>query len=217
LKTLLPALSVLVVCAACNALRSQSEEYRWFESGWYVGGTGGTAITDASASDLDKRLASQGFTTSSTLDDQGSAWKAFLGYRFERFLGFELGFVNLGTVTSRVDTMLVDPDVLVNALADTQPFLGKGPSVAGLVYLLDTRRVHAGIRGGGWYWQADVEARTTSGDRVKIDEESFDPFFGVFTLLDVNDRSQLRFEYERYYLDGDGADFLSVGMQIRFD
>jgi hypothetical protein len=215
-KPLALACAALLSLAACRAPIAQSgEEYRWFESGWYVGGTGGTAITDSSASDLDERLADEGFTTNSTLDDTDSAWKAYLGYRSEGLFGFEVGYVNLGEVTSKVDTLSVDPDVLLDALADTQPFLGSGPSLAGLLYLLDTKRVDGGLRGGAWYWEADVEAETNTGEKVSIDEEGLDPFVGVFLLLDINDRAQLRAEYELYILDDDDADFLSIGLQIR--
>lgn len=216
-KSIVPACALALSLGSCFATprASQSEELRWFESGWYVGGTGGTAITDASARDLDARLASQGFTTSSTLDDQDSAWKGYLGYRFDVPFGFELGYVNLGQVTSTVDTMTVDPDVLLDALADTQPFLGRGWSAAALLYILDTKYVDGGIRGGAWRWEADVEAETSQGDKVSVDESGVDPFYGIFLLLDINDRAQLRAEYERYFLDGDDADFLSVGLQIR--
>lgn len=214
-----PILALALLALGCHApIVQENEEYRWFESGWYVGGTGGVAITDASGADLDERLAEEGFpSTSSTLDDHDSAWKAYLGYRFERRFGFEVGYANLGQVSSRVDTAAIDPDVLLDALADTQPFLGRGPTAAGLVYLLDTKLVDVGVRGGAWLWEADVEARTSNGDKVSIDEDGIDPFYGVFLLLEINDRAALRAEYERYELEGDGADFLSVGLQIRVD
>lgn len=209
------ALALLGGCYATPTAAVQSEELRWFESGWYVGGTGGSAKVDTDARDLDAALAGQGFTTSSTLDEHDSAWKAFLGYRFDVPFGFELGYVNLGQVSSTVDTLSVDPDVLLDALAATQPYLGEGPSAAALFYLLDTKYVDGGLRGGVWYWKADVEAETNAGDKVSLDEEGFDPFYGIFLLLDINDRAQLRAEYERYVLDDDDADFLSIGLQIR--
>ena len=215
MKSFFALLPFAFLVVACSGPARQSEELRWFESGWYVGATGGSAITDASAGDLDRRLMNQGFTTMSELDDEDSGWKGYLGYRFDRPFGVEFGYTNLGQISSQVDTLMVDPDVLLNALADTQPFLGKGPFVAGLLYLLDTKHFDAGLRGGVWYWEADVEAETNIGDRVELEEEGFDPFFGIFGLLDINERAQIRFEFERYVLDDDDADFLSIGLQIR--
>ena len=215
MKPFVLAGALLFASSACSSSPAQSEEYRWFQSGWYVGGTGGVAIVDASSSDLDEHLADQGFTTSSTLDDDDSGWKGYVGYRFERLFGLEAGYVDLGEVSSEVDTQAVDPDVLLEALADTQPFLGSGPSLAGLFYVLDTKVVDGGLRAGAWYWEADVEAKTNTGEKVSIDEEGFDPFGGVFLLLEINDRAQIRAEYELYVLDDDDADFLSIGLQIR--
>ena len=200
---------------ACSAPIVQNEELSWFESGWYVGATGGTAIADASASDLDRRLSNQGFTTNSEIEDDDSAWKGFVGYRFEERFGFEVGYTNLGEISSEVDTMNVDPNVLLDALADTQPFLGRGPTISGIWYALDTKRIDGGLRAGVWYWEADLEAETNSGQNVSFEDDGFDAFYGIFGLFEFNERAHLRFEWERYILDDDDADFLSVGLQIR--
>lgn len=205
----------LASCAATPAPEPQ-EGFRWFERGLYAGGTLGPAIADASAADLDAALATQGFTTSSTVDDQDLGWKVFAGYRFELPLAVEVAYTELGTLDTRVSAAApVDVDALLGALTDTQPYLGNGVALALVFYPVRTDRFAAGVKGGLWFWEADVEATATTGERASVRENDVDPLFGVHALLDLTDRVALRAEYERYYLNGDGVDFLSAGLQFR--
>ena len=64
--------------------------------------------------------------------------------------------------------------------------------------------------------EAEVEARAATGEKATRDRDGVDPLLGAHVLLNVTDRFQLRAEYERYFVDGDGIDVLSAGLQVRF-
>jgi len=204
-----------ITAAGLLAAAPSLQDYRWFERGWYVGGAVGTARADVSESQLDGELAAQGFMTTSQIDDEDTAWKAWGGYRFEGPLALEASYVSLGRLRSEVDTTVVDLDTFLDALADTQPFLGEGVGLAGVLYPLDVDRFALGLRAGAWYWQADVEARASTGERSSVDKDGVDPFFGLHGLFDLTETVQLRAEVERYFVDGEGVDLLSFGIQFR--
>lgn len=78
--------------------------------GWYAGVNAGQSKAHFSGGDLDSIFASQGATSSSTVDDTDTGWKLYGGYRFNPNLALEGGYVDLGkfgfnsTISSPVGT-----------------------------------------------------------------------------------------------------------------
>ena len=202
-------------CASAPGGPGRTQEVEWFRSGPYVGASIGISNSDASASDLDADLAALGHTSSSTLDDTNEGWKLYAGYRLEQPFSIELGYVELGEITSTISTTSTDIEDFNADVAEVHPFLGKGVYLAGQFSPLDRGPVEVGLRAGAWAWDADVESKSAPAGDLDIDQDGVDPLIGLVVLFELTRYLELRIEYEKYYQDDQDADFLSAGVQVR--
>lgn len=208
-----PALALVVVVCACT-VRAPQTQVQWFKSGVYVGVMAGVADLGVSSAELEEDLADLGHLSNVDLDDSDLAYTFYAGYRFEQPFAIEVGYVNLGEIEASITT----PSPLgpfVNDLDNVVPFLGEGYYIDARWYAIDTDRVHVGVGGGVWLWEAEVEAAGALGGFDLIDEDGIDPVLGINVLIDLTDRIQLRAEYDRYFFDDESADVLMVGLQFR--
>jgi OOP family OmpA-OmpF porin len=82
---------VALLLAAGSSLAAQ-------DPGWYLGAGFGWSKADINADRLTHGLPALGYGgTSFTLSDKDTAYKAFLGYSFNRYLALEAGYFNLGS------------------------------------------------------------------------------------------------------------------------
>ena len=202
-------------CASARARPGRNQEVEWFRSGPYIGASVGVSNSAASASDLDADLAALGHTSSSTLDDTNEGWKFYTGYRFERPFSIEVGYVQLGEITSTITTTSTDLEDFNADVAAVHPFLGSGIFLAGQFSPLDRGPVEVGLRAGVWSWDADVESKSAQSGDIDVDADNVDPLLGLVVLIELSKWLELRLEYEQYYLDDSDAGFLSGGLQIR--
>ncbi len=208
-----PALALVVVVCACT-VRAPQTQVQWFKSGVYVGAMAGVADLGVSSADLEEDLAGLGHMSDVDLDDSDLAYTFYAGYRFEEPFSIEAGYVNLGEVDGSILTPS-PPGPFLDDLENVYPFLGEGYYVNARWYPIDTDRVHVGVGGGVWMWEAEVEATGALGSFDFIDEDGIDPVIGVSVLIDLNPSIQLRAEYDRYFFDDEEADVLLVGLQFR--
>lgn len=61
------------------------------DAGWFIGGTGG--VVDA------KQGCPAGAFVGFSCDDSSTGWRAFGGYRFSPYFGYEIGYADLGKIT----------------------------------------------------------------------------------------------------------------------
>ncbi len=201
-------------CAA-SAGRTTRQELEWFRAGPFLGASVGLSNADASARELDEDLAARGHTTTSSLDDTDQGWKAFAGYRFEQPFSLELGYVELGEITSTIQVTTGDVDAFLADVADVHPALGDGIYLAGQFSPLERGPVELGLRGGLWVWRTEVESQAAGVGTIDVEEDGIDPLLGVVFLLELSRFLELRLEYELFVLEDVEADFLSAGLQAR--
>ncbi len=207
-------------------------------SGLYFGLTGGMASTDfGSKRDFDEGFAiplaegllAAGFDDvdiESSLDDSDIGWGLEIGYRFNRYIAAEFGYVDLGemayeailTVSEAGATFPVEVSV---RLQSTGPFA----AVVGMLPVSERFDVHAKA---GLY-VADTRVRTRARD-IAFDENIFheeidageqEVFAGIGGTWNINDSYSLRFEYQRFLDVGDDesgeedVDLLAVSLLFR--
>ncbi len=195
---------------------SAQEDSGSFQSGWYVGASGGFSNADASGSDVSADLAGLGYPDITTdLDDTDVGWKAYGGYRFEAPFAIEFGYADLGTIESDISGMVSDLTAFLNDVSAIHPFNGEGVTAAACWFPVRTENFQGMIKGGAWAWEADVDVQA-AGASVDVDEDGVDGFFGIGLLWDLGNDLSLRAEYEQYYLDSEDVRFLSAGLQYRF-
>lgn len=138
-------------------------------------------------------------------DSDDTAYKFFGGYRLNKFLAFELDYINLGEPSgAAVPGFNVDASVdgFAPYVVATFPF-GKYFEVYG--------------RLGYYFYDATVGTQDELDNRVTFDEESEDLVYGGGIGVNVGEKLNLRFEYERFDLQGlDDADSLWLTAAWRF-
>lgn len=167
-------------------------------AGWYLGG--GIGEFNAQIDDLDDvDDAIDGW------DESDNTYKFFAGYRVNPFLSFELAYVNLGEPSGAVV-----PGFNVDSAVD-----GFAPYVIGTIPLGKWFEVYGRL--GYYFYDATVGVEDGLGGRVEFDEESEDLVYGAGVGLNLAERLNIRFEYEKFDLQGlDDADSLWLTAAWRF-
>ena len=186
--------------------------------GVYIGGTCGYIDGGESAGDFEdeiNRRSPAGRDVSLSLDDTDVGYKGFVGYRFANPFAVELAWTGL----EGPDTSVFAPTVDANLLGDIgrlHPLAGRGPSLSVLAHPWECGRLSTFAKLGYWYWEADVDVDLGGGNRVRRRPTGFDFVLGAGLQYRLFDRLNLRVEYERYFLDDDGVDMVSAGLQFTF-
>ncbi len=167
-------------------------------AGWYLGG--GLGKFNAQIDDVDEvDDAVEGW------DESDDTYKFFAGYRLNPFLSFELAYVNLGEPSGAVV-----PGRNVDAAVD-----GFAPYVIGTIPLGKWFEVYGRL--GYYFYDATLGVENELGDRVQFDEESEDLVYGAGVGLNIGEKLNVRFEYEKFDFEGlDDADALWLTAAWRF-
>ena len=183
-------------------------------SGWYAGIGGGLAYTGAGDNVAEDALTAIGFNNAS-LDIDSSAWagKLFVGYRFERPLSLEAGWVDLGQLDGDFKIPPPPPGVGGAFRRDASGFF------ASAAWHFEERELWSfSGKVGGFLWESDTTVSSPGlppGQRHSSDS-GFNPFFGLTAMRTLSERVGARIEYDRFYLDSDPTDLLSLGLFIKF-
>ena len=138
-------------------------------------------------------------------DESDDTYKLFAGYRVNPFLSFELDYINLGEPSGAVV-----PGFNVDSAVD-----GFAPYVIGTIPLGKWFEVYGRL--GYYFYDATVGVENELGDRVEFDEESEDLVYGAGIGANIGERLNIRFEYEKFDLEGlDDADSLWLTAAWRF-
>jgi len=151
-----------------------AEEYE----GWYVGLSGGLASVDLNIKDFDAvavhdqaallqnindalgTALDSGTSFNSTLDDSDTSWGVQVGYRFNKYVAAELGYVNFGKAIYKaqtvVDTGVVDPQ----SLDIRTRFTSTGPTIS-IVGMYPVGHFDLHVRGGIFFSDTRIVERRT--------------------------------------------------------
>jgi OmpA-OmpF porin, OOP family len=185
-------------------------------AGLYFGLTGGTTSVDMGGSrqDFDENFGFPIATTlelsgvdvigfQSSLDDSDIGWGLQVGYRFNRYIAAEVGYVNLGDALYEA-IMTVDDGLEIFPVEASVRFKSSGPTAAVLGILPIGERFDAHLKGGIYVADTRLRSRLRDvefdenvvHDETKASETEF--FFGVGGAWNINDTYSLRVEYQRY-------------------
>ena len=185
---------------------------------WYVGGSGGLAQGNYSASDLTNDLSARGHTiTNVSVDDDDTGWKIFGGYQFNNFFALEGAYVDLGEITTEFQSTTSDLTDLLNDTADVHQFLADGWVLSAVGMVQPTPNWDLMAKVGLFAWESDVDIKeVASSQKVSLSDSGTDLMYGVGARFKPWPHWGGRAEWERYDIDGDWADFFSVGVEYRF-
>lgn len=161
------------------------------DTGAYAGGSIGLTTVDICG-----ELAAVGATT---CDDEDTGFKLFGGYKFNRNLAVEGGFVDFGEISASnaTSSVTVSSDALFAAAVGILP-VSSNFSVFGKL--------------GFFMWDL-----TGTGTGIgTVSDDGTDILIGLGLGFDITERLTIRAEWEDYDGGGDGVTFLSAGLQYNF-
>ncbi|QEM81987.1 porin family protein [Halomonas binhaiensis] len=154
------------------------------ESGPYIGAGVGFSSQQNDDDDIDEFI--DAGTSDFDVDDEDNVWKVYGGYNFNRYLGVEAFYTDLGTVK-------IKEHGRANANLDSTAY---GANVVGKLPITDWFSPYAKV--GAAHWETDVHGNL--GNDRTVNKDGTGMVYGVgaeFQLAPVI----LRTEYERYDLD----------------
>lgn len=188
---------------------------------WYLGASIGDIDLDYDAGDLQQDLANLGWTIGdASTDSSSTAWKAYGGLALNEFVGFEIGYADLGKVITQYNTTISpnDVDEILNDTYSVHPYQGDG--WFGAVVLRwpvnpDVITLHA--RAGAFFWNSDIDVRVISGGTGSVtgDDSGTDMMYGFGGEWRINPAWSLVVEWERYEMN-EWLDVPSIGVKFSF-
>lgn len=157
----------------------------------YFGASLGRATLEAS---------NQGFRFD--VDDTG--YKAFVGYRFLKFLAVEGAYTDLGTFEDSVSGAAIDAE------ADVASVFAVGVVPVG-------RRINVFAKAGISRWDSSILVTPDFGTQNASDDDGFDTSLGLGLTVKITERIAIRGEWETYDFDNaEDVKFGSVGIHFDF-
>lgn len=188
------------------------------ESGWYGGLGYGRSSGDIETGRINGDLQAAGFgSTFLQTDDRDDAWKILGGYSFNRYIGLELSYFELGKYS--FDTILEPADSLRGTarIKDGAAFdvVGTLPLHNRISAFARVGINHARI-GQDVYYSIDPALPYTNRSDSGTNEK-----YGVGLQYAMNDNVSLRAEWERYRIDNsqfidNRVDTVTMGLIFRF-
>jgi uncharacterized repeat protein (TIGR01451 family) len=184
---------------------------------YYGGASIGLIHNNSGASDMDNRLAAQGYTTHTTLTGQTRLdGSIHFGYRWEH-IATELTYAYLGRMDTRVEGLTPVDQPYLHAISLAHPRSGEGPQANVLGYWPLKKDWELFGRVGLFYWR---NTQTAEGFSRYADnkDRTFDLFYGVGLQFPTIRRRWLpRAEFQLYKLDGETLTSINATISYRFD
>lgn len=148
-------------------------------------------------------------------DDKDSAWKAYAGYEFNRYIAAEVGYASLGEQQETASgTISLSPE---SVRRQRDVWAITGALVGNLVI---TKSFGVTARLGLAYWNEKLST-SASGLAGSQTTDGFSPTYGIGLVIGLNRNTCIRLERERFSDVGDKAhagdvDLVSVGIAHRY-
>lgn len=195
------------------ATAKEQKEFGWLSRntrGWYIGAGAGVSRVHSSGSDLDRKLADRGHSTTSDVDQTNFGWKVLGGNRFHENLALEVGYVGLGQVDVTINAPVANTAKLTQDTSEVAPLSIQG----GLMEVVGVWPIRPQLsllgKVGGIVW----EGKANIG-QVAHKKHGTDWILGMGAQYRMNQRFSTRVEWERFLIK-DKVDLLSAGVEAHF-
>ncbi|WP_372971475.1 InlB B-repeat-containing protein [Marinobacter sp.] len=178
---------------------------------WSLGAQLGQASTDISSADINDRLNKAGVTgQASVTDNDRLAGRIFIGYQWNRYLGFEGGLVDLGEITMRLSG--TDPGLSAADLDDVRPGTGRGLEFSAVGRYPLTEELDVTGRLGMLRWRTSLNFEGGGSDL----NMGNDAVFGLGLEYRLHESWSARVSIDRYRVEHDDTDLAAVGISYHF-
>jgi len=215
-----PVLAGKTQCLSKDDARRLSQEHeKCVAKHFFVSASWGTASGDFKESDVQQEAANLGFDVFDiNIDDTRGAWKAVIGTNLTENSFIQAGYTDLGDVSAAFSTTTNEPARFFSDTSEIRPTSVDGftLSVAYQFLRKEDWFLHAHI--GLFFWQGDYNSLDVFENEVlpKVADDGTDLFYGVGANYRVQNNWAVTIEYERYDIDDNPTDLLSLGINYLF-
>ncbi len=192
--------------------RAQAEEPRF-----YTGATFGQAKGEQKSGDVAAGLAARGFsgTDVSIGDLDRDGYRVFAGYRLTQNWVVEVGYADLGEVTSSASASVPagQAAAYANALAASLPIAPSGYEASVAYRYPFTTSLAASARVGVWKWESEQRA-VFGNQRVTLEPDGTDVLFGIGADWSFATHWSLGLEASRYATRDEDVDLLAANVKF---
>ncbi|MDZ4260996.1 MAG: fibronectin type III domain-containing protein, partial [Pseudomonadota bacterium] len=166
--------------------------------------------------DFERDLTALGLTASVTQTDLSrSGWSPYIGYQMDELLAIELGYVDLGRVTTTISGVTSDLNGYLNAASGVYPTTASGWTFNFVMRKKLYEHLNGLIKFGALIWQADYTLTTATASR-KFSDDGMDINFGIGVEMNITPQLPLRLGWNRYRFTDINVDAMELGMAYRF-
>lgn len=191
------------------AAMSPQEILQKYHIGPYAGVSGGLSSVDTGIENT---------TGSASVDEEDIGFKVFGGYQFTHYLAAEAHYARLGTATlsgntgDTFDYKGATYQFTADAKVDVE---GSSIGVAGVAGIPVTTYLYPYLKGGVHRWSQETSAASSAGN-ANFEDSGVGAFYGLGARLRLTGGFSVRAEFERFKMDEDAVDFISLGGQLKF-
>lgn len=206
----------------CNFLISFSVALLFFvghvqASNWTLGGSLGYAVGDAGTSAINRQLSDLGLNATATSNsDNRNAWKAYIGYQHTSNWGGEVGYVNLGQVTTTLSGRTSDINAFLTSVRDIPPQTAQGwQAVGSYRYSIDNAS-NVVIKTGLLAWTNQYTLKSTTVSQ-KVSNNGVSGVMGLGVETEFISNVMFSANASHYRIEGEPISVLDFGVMYRFD
>jgi hypothetical protein len=170
--------------------------------GWYLEGALGVSDAGTNSTQFNARLAADGHSSESTIDENDIGYSARIGYQLDQAIGFEFAATSFGEadLNLKVDTSS-NPNSAAESIAEHLPVLADSVSASMTFstspFKSDTwAPLSLSAKLGVAAWKSEVTLGSPSaGFVVVVDRESVDPVYAFAGSYAVSERFAIGLEF----------------------
>lgn len=209
----LSLVSALLLTAMNPATANEKNEldYRY-----YLGGSVGMARGAVDADEMNQRMAQLGYDANAKVQDQNRmSWSVAAGYRWNQYLETQLGYTDLGEVSTRLSGSAADINDYLASANLVHPRTGSGYQLALLGRYPLTANTFVYGRIGLMQVDSDYRATSSQNQAGRSDTER-NTYYGLGIGQELGDRWELRVGVDRFRVEDEKIPVAALGVIYKF-
>ncbi|WP_337842696.1 Ig-like domain-containing protein [Rheinheimera sp.] len=199
-------LAVLLSALALLSFKSQAGD-------WYLQANLGQGETEHSAGEMQKQLPAG--SAISGYDNKDQLMAASLGYQWNSFLAFELGYLDLGEGSVGLTSTVLDPAAYHQLVKAVSPVLADGWTLGVKLTLWQVEQFSVELPAGFFGWQADIESQR-GADRLVSELDGTDPYAAIQASYQLSAQWAVQLGYQYIDMDPNTVKAWYLGGRYRF-
>lgn len=211
------ALCVGFSCAPALIAAPADQQQDLAETQWYIGAGLGLAKGEVDASQMNQRMAEQGYDTQADVQHLSrESYSLMAGYHLFRNLALEAGYTDLGKVETTLKGSAADINDFLQSADRVHPASAEGYELNLYGRYPFNERLDVFARAGLMFSTSDYHAKATSGEWDQREDDKRLPVFGIGLDYGLNEHWLLRGSASSYKFDDENVSVLGVGLLYRF-